>query len=145
MKKYYYFYKLCCDECEEVYVGKTVNIYDRLRHHKSSCTNINGSEYNYKVYKCIRENGGWEQWLMYIIHEGEYTVEESKNIERKYVETYGTLNIAIPNNDRQKLKRKLYYEKNKEIFELKRKLYYEKNKDAINLKRRLKYAKKNYI
>ena len=141
MKKYYYFYKLCCNDCEEVYVGKTVNICDRLKAHKSNCTNINSREYNYKVYTCIRQNGGWENCLMYIIHEGEYTLEESKNIERKYIETYGTLNIAIPNNDRQKYKSE-YREKNKDAIKLQRKLYYEKNKDAINLQKRLNYAKK---
>ena len=162
MKKYYYFYKLACNTCKEVYVGKTCNIQNRLKSHKSSCTNINRCGYNSKVYKCIRENGGWEQWLMYIIHEGEYTVEESKNIEKKYVVKYGTLNSEIPNiYDRQKYKRyfnqknyqqnkdalkkrsREYYEKNKDAINVKKKLYREKNKDAINLKRRLNRAKKN--
>ena len=160
MKKYYYFYKLCCDECEEVYVGKTCNIQDRLYDHKGRCNNINRCGYNSKVYTCIRENGGWEQWLMYIIEEGLYTEAESKNIEKKYVVKYGTLNIAIPNNDRQKYMRNFnqknyqqnkeakikrtreYREKNKDAINLKNKLYYEKNKDAINLKRRLNRAKK---
>ena len=156
MKKYYYFYKLCCNTCKEVYVGKTVNIHNRLRQHKSNCTNINDSKYNSKVYTCIRENGGWEQWLMYIIDEGLFTLEESKNIERKYIETYGTLNIAIPNrskeeyhilwNEYNKEHRQKYnqknYQQNKDAIKLQKKLYYEKNKDAINLKKRLNRAKK---
>ena len=161
MKKYYYFYKLACNTCKEVYVGKTCNIQNRLKGHKSNCTNINRCGYNSKVYKYIRENGGWEHWLMYIIEEGLYTVEESKNIEKKYVVKYGTLNSEIPNNDRQKYMRNFnqknyqqnkeakikrtreYREKNKDAINLKNKLYYEKNKDAINLKRRLNRAKKN--
>ena len=146
MKKYYYFYKLACNDCEEVYVGKTCNIQNRLYAHKGRCNNINSRGYNSKVYKCIRENGGWEQWLMYIIHEGEYTVEESKNIEKKYVVKYGTLNSEIPNNDRQKYMRNFNqknYQQNKDALIKRSREFYEKNKDAINLKRRLNRAKKN--
>jgi len=159
MKKYYYFYKLCCNECEEVYVGKTFRLCNRLKQHKSHCNNINSSEYNRKIYTCIRENGGWDQWLMYIIHEGEYTLEESKKIERKYIETYGTLNIEIPNrskeeynilwNECNKEHRQKYmrnfnqknYQQNKDALIKRSREFYEKNKDAINLKKKLYYQK----
>ena len=32
--------------------------------HKSDCTNPNSKSYNQKNYKYIRENGGWDEWLM---------------------------------------------------------------------------------
>ena len=158
MKKYYYFYKLACNDCDckDVYIGKTTRIANRLRGHKSDCTNINARGYNCKVYKCIRDKGGWDNWLMYILDEGLYSVEESVTIERKYVEKYGTLNHEIPgrtekeymrnfqkkNKEKIKDANKLYYQKNKDAINLQHKLHYEKNKDAINLKRRLNRAKK---
>ena len=98
MNKYYYFYKLECNDCDckDVYIGKTTRIYKRLREHKYNCSNSISPNYNRKVYTCIRTNGGWDNWLMYIVEEGEYSKEESITIERKYVEKYGTLNQQFP-------------------------------------------------
>ena len=134
MKKYYYFYKLACNDCDckDVYIGKTTDIYVRLISHKSTCNNINSNRHNCKVYKCIRANGGWENWLMYIIDEGEYSVDESTTIERKYVDKYGTLNYQFPGRS-QKEKDKAYYLKNIDKIKVQKKAYmkqyYLKNKE----------------
>ena len=71
--KYYYFYKLYCidENVKEIYVGNTINIKNRLYGHEWSCKNINGNTKT-KLYKFIRANGGWKNWLMEIIEEGEY-------------------------------------------------------------------------
>jgi len=71
--KHYYFYKLyCLDETvKEIYVGITINIKNRLYGHEWSCKNINGCTQT-KLYKFIRANGGWKNWLMEIIEEGDY-------------------------------------------------------------------------
>ena len=52
------------NELENIYIGSTTNFRMRKHSHKSSCDNINGKEYNCKKYKYIRENGGWENWIM---------------------------------------------------------------------------------
>ena len=141
MNKYYYFYKLECNDsnCKEVYIGKTTSIYNRLHAHKNNCNNSNIISYNCKVYKFIRANGGWDNWLMYIIDEGTYSKEESKKIERKYIEKYGTLNQQFPgrttkeyelkNKDIIRSQKKIYRLKNKEKYKAINKAYYLKNKE----------------
>ena len=64
-KKYeYIIYKIYNPDCDYVYVGSTRNISVRKKCHKSNCNNVNNPKYNYKVYKTIRENDGWENWYM---------------------------------------------------------------------------------
>jgi hypothetical protein len=47
-----------------IYVGSTTDFAKRKYNHKSSCTNENHSHFNFKVYKTIRENGGWNEFEM---------------------------------------------------------------------------------
>jgi len=55
-------YKIECNDTKikECYIGSTVDFVMRRNKHKS--TYNKGS--NLKVYKFIRENGGWENWTM---------------------------------------------------------------------------------
>ena len=58
-------YKLVNYDCPELsYVGSTTNRTRRKQEHKCCVTNPNNKAYNRKVYKMIRENGGWESWHM---------------------------------------------------------------------------------
>jgi len=60
-------YQIRCDnldECKEIYVGSTTNFTRRKQQHKRNCNCITNKSYNLKVYKNIRENGGWENWKM---------------------------------------------------------------------------------
>ena len=59
-------YKLVCNDLSitESYVGSTTDFVRRKAGHKSDCTNEKGPHYNYKVYKIIRDNGGWAEWCM---------------------------------------------------------------------------------
>lgn len=41
------------------YIGSTADWHQRQITHKSGCYNENNKEYNKKLYKTIRENGGW--------------------------------------------------------------------------------------
>jgi len=52
-----------------LYVGSTTDFTKRKCEHKSMCNNENGSAYNRKLYKMIRENGGWDAFTITIIHE----------------------------------------------------------------------------
>lgn len=57
-------YKICCDDIDDFYIGSTTDFKSRKRHHKSACTKEGDKKYNYKLYKTIRANGGWENWRM---------------------------------------------------------------------------------
>ena len=62
-------YKLTCKDisCNELYVGYTTNFVQRKYLHKQSCNNDSSSNYNMKLYKIIRESGGWDNWNMEIV------------------------------------------------------------------------------
>ena len=62
-------YKISCKStsCIELYVGHTTNFVQKKYNHKQCCTNQESKKYNCHLYKVIRENGGWENWLMEII------------------------------------------------------------------------------
>ena len=49
---------------ENIYVGSTIDFTSRKYRHKSRCCNENDEAYNLKLYKTIRENGGWSEWKM---------------------------------------------------------------------------------
>ena len=141
-------YKLCCKDTtiEEIYIGSTTNFKIRKNKHKYDCCNINSKNYNFKVYKFIRETGGFENWDMILIQYFSCnTKKELESKERELIELYNPiLNCEIPgrlqteyrkvNKDKIKEKHKEYYENNKD----KIKLYYENNKTEITEKRKIK-------
>ena len=61
-------YKITCKDSEikDVYVGHTTNFVQRKRAHKQCCNN--DSKNDCKLYKTIKENGGWSNWKMEIIN-----------------------------------------------------------------------------
>jgi len=62
-------YMICSEVSEQFYIGATINFKNNVRmwRHKQNCTNLNNPKYNYKIYKHIRENGGWKEWNIYPI------------------------------------------------------------------------------
>ena len=135
---------------ELVYVGSTTNFIRRKCNHKSSCYNINSKDYNYKLYKMIRDNGNWESFKIMIICEFscnnkiELLIEEEKY--RKELQTtlntlkaYRTtdedleyyINYRIQNKEKIKEKDKKYYNNNKEKLNEQSKEYYKVNIDKI--------------
>ena len=82
--KNYIFYKICCEDNEYVYIGSTCNFNNRKRQHKEN-TNLDNEKNQQKVYKTIRENGGWENWKMIQIGTREQiTKREAEQIEEEY-------------------------------------------------------------
>lgn len=59
-------YKIVCKNPEivECYIGSTSCFNKRKTDHKFSTTNANNKKYNYKIYKFIRDNGGWNNFDM---------------------------------------------------------------------------------
>ena len=63
-------YKITCKDTSvnELYVGHTTNFVQRKHAHKQSCVNSKSPNHNCKLYSTIRENGGWKNWIMDIVH-----------------------------------------------------------------------------
>ncbi len=78
-----YVYKLCCDDVNEFYIGSSFDMRDRKYKHKSNCNNSNSKKYNYKVYKYIRDNGGYENWKYEILEEGEFKNKKELQIKEQ--------------------------------------------------------------
>jgi hypothetical protein len=53
------------------YIGSTWDMGKRIGTHASSCYNENCNEYNYPVYRYIRENGGFHTFTIRVIDSGE--------------------------------------------------------------------------
>ena len=47
-----------------IYIGSTANFKTRKYQHKESCNNTKSAQYNTKIYQIIRDNGGWDEWIM---------------------------------------------------------------------------------
>lgn len=127
-------YKLVCNDLNVpyTYVGHSTNFTKRKCHHKSNCNNQNQLHYNLKVYKTIRENGGWNNWSMISIEKFPCNdLNEATKRERELYELLNAdLNMINPNRNHTD-SCKNYYETNKEIIANKRKIKYEKNKEII--------------
>ena len=93
-------YKLVCNDpnCNEVYVGSTTGWRSRRNNHKSKSQNPKCKEYDYKVYRAMRETGGWGNWSMIELeHYPCKNIREQKARERHWVEALNaTLNVNIP-------------------------------------------------
>ena len=63
-------YKITCNDpnIKDVYVGHTTNFVQRKHAHKQSCINEKSLNNKCKLYNVIRNNGGWINWSMEIIH-----------------------------------------------------------------------------
>ena len=117
------FYKIVCKDLSiiEKYVGHTTEYTKRKCMHKTCCNNENGKHYNLKVYKYIRENGGWNNFDMIMIEEYECNnVLEARRRERYWIETLdASLNCNIPSRTMEEWKqnnREHLLSKNKEQY-----------------------------
>lgn len=123
-------YKLCCNDLnvKETYIGSTTNFNERKTSHKSCCHNDQAKQYNFKVYKFIRANGGFNNWSMILIEQ--YICDnklEKEKRERYWIETLQPqLNINIPTRTFRE-----YYETHKKDINTKNKVYAKQNKAVI--------------
>lgn len=63
-------YKIVCkdENITDTYVGHTTNFVQRKHAHKQGCINTKCQNYNCKLYKVLRENGGWDNWSMIMLN-----------------------------------------------------------------------------
>ena len=59
-----YMLKHKTDDTKEFYIGSSFDFKARCRTHKNSCNKQNDKKYNLKVYKYMRENGGFNEWTI---------------------------------------------------------------------------------
>ena len=96
------FYKLhhATNFAKECYVGSTSNYAQRIIEHKSYCNNPRSGNYNYKVYKYIRVNGGFDNWgftILEHVDNEEYSKIELLQMEMNFIEEHGaSLNTQKP-------------------------------------------------
>lgn len=102
-------YKIVCKNSLviEMNVGATINFNQRKAQHKISCNNLTGGKaYDLKVYRFIRENGGWDNWDMEII-ENYDAIDglDARKRERYLIESLqATLNSNMPVRTSEELK-----------------------------------------
>lgn len=133
-------YKLCCKDANitDIYIGSTLDHYNRKRMHKNSCNNPNSHTYNYCVYQFIRDNGGFDNWDLVVLEE--YAAENKNDLlwkEREWVERLKpSLNRWRPiiTDEESNERRKKWTEANKEQIRERRKKYKEANKEQIREK-----------
>ena len=116
-------YKISCKDvsCNELYVGYTTNFVQRKHAHKQYCNNDTSPHHNMKLYKVIRENGGWDNWNMEMIDcINCEDINEAKLKEYDYsISLQSTLNTVkpIPILTLKKTKTKqVYYDESCKIY-----------------------------
>jgi len=130
MSKTYYFYKIYKDEF--CYIGSTTDLKNRQKSHKNDCTNENMKGYNRKIYKTIRDNGGWECFNFELIKQFDnLTRQEAHVIERLYIEEFGNLNMvnSIRTKEDIKIYKNQYYLNNLDKCKERNNQYYLNNLD----------------
>ena len=130
-------YKLINYDFPELsYVGSTTNYTKRKQHHKERCLKEDNKKYHLKVYKAIRENGGWESWNMIKICD--YPCEnkrESEQEEDRYMIELKA-NLQMRRAFQTKETKKEYMEGRKDIKKEYDKIRRTENAEKINKKRK---------
>jgi hypothetical protein len=69
------------DEC---YIGSTKDLKQRKAHHKHSCNNESSNKYHYKLYKYIREHGGFDKCEIIPVEEYECETKRAAECREEY-------------------------------------------------------------
>ena len=152
-------YKICCNDenIKDLYIGSTADFTQRKGTHKYNCYNEKSPGYNCKVYKFIRDNGGWSNWTMIELYK--YPCINKRELEqeedRMMVELKSTLNekkafvteeenkkyhIEYRNDNRETMTKYHieYRDIHRETINKKSAEYRAKNRETINMKHREK-------
>jgi len=152
-------YKIVCNDLsvKDCYVGNTTNMTKRKYSHKSICHNDKSKHHNRKIYKIIRENGGWENWSMILVEEFpcKDNHEACKRERQLYEQLGAKMNMLRPyitheeynqiqkkHYEKHKQKYKQYHEDHKAEIKEKRKKYLEEKKEELNEKIECEFCKK---
>ncbi len=145
-------YKIVCNDLNitDCYVGHTTNFRNRKTQHKYTCNNEKDKDYNLKIYRTIRDNGGWWEWSMIEIEK--FSCVDGNEARAKERYWFEILNANM--NDRFPLRTqkeyvdthqeqiKQYNEKNKNYIKERNKQYKLDHKDEIK-KRQKQYREEH--
>jgi len=128
-----FIYKLCCIDpsIKDIYVGHSTDFKSRNQSHKNDCYNINHKSYNNYKYRFIRENGGYENWIMIKLYD--YPCDNKRQAEAKECESMIELGAKLNTN-----RPFITEEERKEQHIKSSKKYYDNNKTEISEKRKVK-------
>ncbi len=135
-------YAIVCKDIkiEEVYVGSTNNLEHRIEVHKFRCNDKCNNNYNLKVYKFIRDNGGFDNFKFIVLEHYRGEEEDLRQLEQNFIDTFPKELILNSKRafgkdyERYKEQKKKYKEDNKEKVKENSKEYYKNNKEEINKK-----------
>lgn len=85
-------YKIVCKDptIKDCYVGHTTDFIKRKARHKYACYDETNSKYNFKVYRFIRDNGGWDNFNMVLVEKYKCADRlEAGQKEREHIEKLG--------------------------------------------------------
>lgn len=124
---------------KKVYVGSSINLKGRIRKHRFSCNNEKSKEYNYNLYKYIRENGGFNMYRFiilecYVCNFKHELYDREDDYIKIYPNNLNTLRAYLTGREiKEKIKeiKKKYYDENKDKIKEKDKKYYDENKEKI--------------
>ena len=136
-KKNYIFYKLCCDDYNDIYIGSTINFRNRKNQHKQSVNNPNVKNYNCYKAQFIREHGGWDNWRMIQIDtRDDITKREAETYEeelrQKYKPTLNTIKAYTTREEKLEQHKKYNKTRDPEENKIRCKKYREANKDKAS-------------
>jgi len=145
----YIFYKIVCldNSVELCYVGSTANWKERQRTHKNNCKNESNILYNSKIYKNIRDNGGWSNFKMIEIGKKEQlTKRQAEQIEEEYrIMLKANMNaIRCYTTEEQKQEYRKEYDKNYRNLNKDKILEYQQNYNQENKDKKLEYNQNYY-
>jgi len=110
----------------DTYVGHTTEFAKRKCEHKRRCENPSDKKHHYKVYQYIRENGGWDNFIMLEIEK--YPCNDGNEARARenywYNELKSKLNTRVPSRTL-----KQYYHDNREKILENKKQHYQDNRD----------------
>lgn len=155
--KYIVIYKITCKDSQITngYIGSTTDLQNRMRTHKSACTV--GTKTNQKLYKFIREHGGWSNFDMIEIDKVRCYNDDTTTARIREQQWYendcldSTLNSNKPfdNNETRKEYDREYhntekrkkinaeqYKKYRDEHKEERKMWYQLNKEKIKQKKK---------
>ncbi len=130
-------YKIVCKDpaITDCYNGSCCSLKDRKKTHKNQSLNPNCKEYNLKVYRFIRENGGWDNWTF--IQLEIFPCNSKQELVKREREIFDvlkpTLNTNSPTLDieKQKKRKAKYYDERKDELVAKQKKYDDDHRDEI--------------
>jgi hypothetical protein len=110
-------YKISCkdESIIDCFVGSTTSHLKMKSRHKSNCNDENGKEYNYPLYRFIRDHGGLKNWEFILLEDYPCRNKKQLNIRERYwyEKLNATLNSQYPDRGKISEKRKKHYQKNK--------------------------------